>query len=230
MAVYPNGLTTPPTVTDVFGYRIHPIYGDRRLHTGTDSVNHPRGRNYAPEGGIVTFAGYNGGAGNQVSWDVPGTNRQWRAKHHAAFEVGRGDQISMAQSLGITGTTGDSTGVHCHLELLIAGEYVDPFAWIALNLIAQAAQGGTPLTETESEHPMFWLRKNSNGEVHLFGHPTEGHKHVTSGDELGLLNTLLSGVDSLSTIPVPPRGGAGVFGVNDDLWQLAIEWFGQPVR
>ena len=86
------------------------------------------------------------------------------------------------------------------------------------------------LAQTESEHPMFWLRQNSTGRVELFGHPTEGHKHATSTDELGLLNTLLSGVDSLSTIPVPPRGGAGVFGVDDNLWNLAIEWFGQPVR
>jgi len=141
MAVYPNGLTTRPIVSDPFGWRVHPIYGDLRLHGGTDSYGHPGGLNYAPEGGVVSYAGYNGGAGNQVSIDVPGTNRQWRLKHHQSFRVSYGQTIRQATPTGVTGTTGDSTGVHCHTELSIGGLLVDPFAWIASHLGGFAGDG-----------------------------------------------------------------------------------------
>jgi murein DD-endopeptidase MepM/ murein hydrolase activator NlpD len=136
MSSYPNGLKSPPIVSDGFGWRIHPLTGARTFHYGVDSHSHPGGLNYAPEAGVVVFAAENYGAGLEVRIDVPGTNRQWRLKHHARFLVAVGQTISEAAPTGVTGTTGDSTGVHCHTDLLIAGTRVDPWIFIQQNLEA----------------------------------------------------------------------------------------------
>jgi len=227
MAVFPNGLTTSPTVTDKFGMRFHPIYKEDRMHWGTDSVGHPGGYNYAPEDGVVVYAGPNGGAGNEIRIRSAG-GREWRIKHNAngGILVSVGETVKQGQKVGITGTTGDSTGVHCHLELIINGSYVDAFAWIALNLIAQAAQGGALLTE--SDNPMFWLRRNLTGEVFLFGN-AQGRQHVADPGQLKGLRTLTQTIN-VPAIPVPSDDPKQVPGVNEDLWGLAIDFFGQPSR
>lgn len=130
---YPNGLTTPPRVTSPFGWRRHPITRVRTFHYGTDSVGHPNGLNYAPEAGRVIMAGWNGGAGYEVR--IQSGPRVWRLLHHAArsIRVKVGQQVAEGQPVGTTGTTGLSTGIHCHLELRVDGAHVDPFAYIAAN-------------------------------------------------------------------------------------------------
>lgn len=222
MSSYPNGLTTPPKVTDPYGMRWHPIYHDYRMHYGTDSVNHPAGKNYAPEAGLVVFAAYNGGGGFEVRIESGG-GRQWRIKHHSSFLVSVGQWVSQGQAVGYTGTTGDSTGVHCHCELWINGNSTDPYAWVSQHLTSAAGGGGTPLKEGEKN--MFWLRNNKTGQIRLFGNPS-GNEPVSNPNELGLLNTLLDLVKSNSTVPVPPRDPGAVPGVNDDLWGIAIRFFG----
>lgn len=123
---FQNGLTTLPRITDVYGWRIHPIYGDRRMHFGTDTVGHPDGMNHTPKAGVVIFAQYNGGAGNEVRVQTP-DGTVFRLKHHAAMIVKVGDQLPAGAATGPTGTTGDSTGVHCHLELWAGTAYtIDP--------------------------------------------------------------------------------------------------------
>lgn len=150
MAVYPNGLTTRPYVTDKYGPRIHPITGNAGFHYGTDSINHPDGWNHAPEAGTVTYAGWNGGAGIQVSIQAAGS-RLWKIKHHDSLGVSVGDWVNQGQGTGPTGTTGDSTGDHCHLELWIEGVSTDPFAWIANHLTSMAGEIGEPILPEELE-------------------------------------------------------------------------------
>lgn len=144
MAVYPNGSTSRPIVSDPYGMREHPIYHDFRMHWGTDSYGHPGGKNYACEAGTVVYANDNGnGAGKEIRVQSAG-GRQWRYKHNASYLVNVGDVVKVGQALGVTGTTGDSTGVHCHLELWINGASTDPYAWIASNLSNPADLDGKP--------------------------------------------------------------------------------------
>lgn len=153
MANYPNGLLTPPTITSGYGWRIHPITGVRTFHYGVDSIGHPNGWNRAPEPGTVMWAGYNGGEGYSVH--IRNGERLWKLFHHEQLDVEYGQELYPAHITGRTGTTGASTGVHCHLELWIDGVgSVDPYAWIADNLGAPAGGGGTPFTPNGRIQPM----------------------------------------------------------------------------
>jgi hypothetical protein len=149
-ALFPNGLTTQPVVTAKYGWRTHPIFGTRMFHYGVDSVGHPSGMNYAPIAGVVTFAAYNGGAGNRI--DITGPLGDIvRLKHNAHLNWVRvGMKVALGQALAPTGTTGDSTGIHCHTEVAPHeqhGSTVEPYGWIRALLPKPggAGVGATPI-------------------------------------------------------------------------------------
>lgn len=144
--LYPNGLTTPPRVTGPYGWRINPVTHARQFHTGADSVGHPGGWNYASVSGVVIFAGYNGGAGNEVRVREDGTGNVVRIKHHARIDVRVGQRVGPRTITGPTGTTGQSTGVHCHFEVWPGGGfYTDPYPYVAAHLGSTAGGGVTPI-------------------------------------------------------------------------------------
>lgn len=158
--LYPNRLTTPPTVTDEYGWRIHPITGVRSFHYGTDSVDHPNGWNGSPEAGVVTFAGYNGGLGNEVR--VQGARRLWKLGHHARIDVEVGQQVNEGTVTGPTGTTGNSTGVHCHTECWSGDSSEDAFAFIASNLGGTAGGGSSPFPSLQGSNKMILFSEGKN--------------------------------------------------------------------
>lgn len=153
--LYPNGLTSRPIVSDPYGWRIHPISGVRSFHYGTDSYGHPDGFNHAPEAGVVVYAGYNGGAGNQVS--IQGATRLWKLFHHARIDVVVGQRLALGQRTGPTGTTGNSTGIHCHTECWAGSSSQDAFAYIAANLGGFAGGGGGSSIPQQKEGTMTTL-------------------------------------------------------------------------
>lgn len=142
---YPNGLATVPWITSDFGWRLHPIFGDWRLHTGTDTIQHPGGLNYSPVTGVIIFASYNGGAGNHIKIREDVTGCVAELKHNAHLNwVFVGMRVNAGQGLAPTGTTGDSTGVHCHGEIRPDGVTpVDPIPYIAARLGGTAGDGGS---------------------------------------------------------------------------------------
>lgn len=151
---YPNGSIRAPRVTSPWGWRTHPITKKRKFHYGTDSINHPGGYNYAPEAGEVIFAGWNSGAGFEVRIRAGG--RVWRILHNAADSllVKVGDWVEEGQAVGKTGNTGEATGIHCHLGLMLDGAYVDPFAYIDAHLNDLANAGSTPINKRK-KNPML---------------------------------------------------------------------------
>jgi hypothetical protein len=160
--LYPNGLTTRPWVTSPYGWRTHPLTGLRRFHYGVDSVDHPDGFNHAPEDGVVTFARYNGGNGYEVR--IKGKTREWKLFHHFRIDVKVGQAVRQGARTGPTGTTGASTGVHCHCECWNGAAHQDPFAYIAAHLSGGGASGGgIPADEKEGSHMMFRLILTSEG-------------------------------------------------------------------
>lgn len=110
---WPNGLRTIPYVTDEFGPRKSPGGIGSTNHQGIDLIGFALNRSAAD--GVVTFAGWNGGGGNEVRVVHPG-GTETRYKHNASILVSVGQQVARAQPLGVMGTTGDSTGVHLHFE------------------------------------------------------------------------------------------------------------------
>ena len=116
-------------VSSEFGYRIHPISGTKRLHTGTDLAA-PSGTPIKATGaGVVIHAGWRGGYGNTVMIDHGG-NKVTLYAHMSSISAKSGQQVSKGTVIGKVGSTGNSTGPHCHYEVRINGKPVNPRGYV----------------------------------------------------------------------------------------------------
>ena len=112
-------------VTSGFGYRIHPITGNRSFHTGVDLAA-PEGTPIAAAyGGTVQETGYTSGRGNYIQLSH-GDNLQTMYCHLSDIRVQEGDAVEAGGTIGLVGTTGMSTGPHLHFELRVDGVRCDP--------------------------------------------------------------------------------------------------------
>ncbi|MFI3326793.1 MAG: M23 family metallopeptidase [Clostridia bacterium] len=113
------------SVTDEFGYRIHPITGEYSFHGGID-IGKPYGTPiYAVLSGTVTVATYNSSYGYYIMIDH-GDGIVTLYAHCSALLVEVGDTVLTGQQIAEVGSTGSSTGNHLHFEVRIDGEKVDP--------------------------------------------------------------------------------------------------------
>lgn len=112
-----SGWSWPTTgrINDEYGWRIHPIYGDRRLHRGCDMSVSKNAPIRSAAVGVVSWAGYNGGEGNSVHVDHPDGSRT-KYFHNTSLNVSVGQHVSEGEVISFAGTTGASTGVHLHFE------------------------------------------------------------------------------------------------------------------
>lgn len=109
-----------------FGYRIDPIYKTIKLHTGIDFAA-PRGTPvYATGDGVIEFAGRNGdGYGNHI---IIGNGYGYETLfgHLYKIKVHRNEKVSRGEVIGWVGSTGKSTGPHCHYEVIKNGAKINP--------------------------------------------------------------------------------------------------------
>lgn len=113
-------------VTSNFGWRIHPIFGTSRLHTGTDFGAGCGTTQYATRAGVVAKTGYDSGLGNYVTINhgmINGSSMVTEHGHLQSIGVSSGQSVTTGTAIGLTGTTGNSTGCHLHLNLLVNGSY-----------------------------------------------------------------------------------------------------------
>jgi hypothetical protein len=134
----------PPGITSHYGYRIHPIYGDRRLHAGTDygmAANRPI---MAIAAGQVTDSWYGDGGGNMV--EITHADGVWSVYMHmiAASPLAVGSLVKAGDVVGRVGSTGGSTAAHLHLGIKVNGSFVDPAAFLAGAPTAGQAPPPTP--------------------------------------------------------------------------------------
>ncbi|MBQ7986835.1 MAG: peptidoglycan DD-metalloendopeptidase family protein [Clostridia bacterium] len=112
------------TITNHFGKRVHPITNEVREHNGID-IKAPEGTEVVSSMiGTVTDVGFDAEKGNYIV--VEKDNVKTIYSQLSATNVKKGDNISINQSIGAVGSTGNSTGAHLHFEVMIDGEYVDP--------------------------------------------------------------------------------------------------------
>ena len=109
-----------------YGWRIHPIWGDRRFHAGED-IGAPSGTSIlAADSGIATVIPDNGnGYGNYIIINHGG-GRTTLYAHMSGFAVSNGATVTQGQTIGYVGSTGNSTGPHLHFEVRVNGATTDP--------------------------------------------------------------------------------------------------------
>lgn len=116
-AVLPN---YPFSSSSGFGWRTHPIYGDRRFHQGTD-IPAPTGTEIAAlGGGIIKEMQWAEGRGYYVRIDHQ-NGLETVYQHCSGFAPGlsAGSKVAQGQIIAYVGSTGWSTGPHLHLEILV---------------------------------------------------------------------------------------------------------------
>jgi murein DD-endopeptidase MepM/ murein hydrolase activator NlpD len=110
-------LAIPSPITSLFGWRTHPIFGDRRFHTGTD-LGAPEGTPVvATKDGEVHIADYLGGYGLTVILRHAEGSLETRYAHLSRIMVRPGESVKQGDVIGLVGSTGNSTGPHLHFEL-----------------------------------------------------------------------------------------------------------------
>ena len=119
-----------------FGVRIHPIYGIAKMHNGLDFTA-PQGTPiYATGDGIVTTSGVGNGTGNHVIINH-GYGYETVYMHMVRIKAKVGQRVKRGEVIGWVGNTGASTGPHCHYEVHINGEPVDPVYFFYNDLNAE---------------------------------------------------------------------------------------------
>jgi len=120
-------LTIPAPITSLFGWRIHPITGDRRFHAGTD-LGAPLGTPVlAAFPGQVAIADFLSGYGLTVVLDHNKFTQQTLYAHLSETFVQPGQWVEQGTVIGRVGSTGNSTGPHLHFET----RYLTPKGWVA---------------------------------------------------------------------------------------------------
>ena len=120
---------TSGSIVSGFGWRVHPIFGTRRFHSGVDIDGACGQPIWAADDGRVISAGYNGGYGNATIIDH-GNGLATLYAHQTSFAVSSGAQVRRGQTIGYVGTTGYSTGCHLHFEVRVNGAPVDPVPYL----------------------------------------------------------------------------------------------------
>ena len=120
------------SVSSEYGTRTHPITGEvSRMHYGMDidGYGHDGGSIVACDGGVVTTVGYNSGYGNYIIVDH-GNGMQTLYAHMSGTAVAEGTTVGQGETIGYLGATGLATGTHCHVEVFVDGQNVDPSAYL----------------------------------------------------------------------------------------------------
>ena len=119
-----------------FGMRIHPIYGIAKMHNGLDFTA-PQGTPiYATGDGQITTAGMGTGTGNHVIINH-GYGYETEYMHMVRIKARQGQRVKRGEIIGWVGNTGASTGPHCHYEVHVNGNPVDPVYFFYNDLNAE---------------------------------------------------------------------------------------------
>lgn len=130
-AVGPGGMSWPliGEITSQYGWRVHPIWGDSRYHSGMDIAGDYGDEIRAAAAGEVIHSGWISGYGYTIIIDHGGSLTTLYG-HNEALNVGVGQHVERGDVIAYCGSTGNSTGPHCHFEVRIDGELTDPEAYL----------------------------------------------------------------------------------------------------
>ena len=120
-------------ITSPFGYRVHPVFKRTIFHSGIDIGGINGGKIRASNSGKVLYSGWYGGYGKVVIIDHGRINGQAVTTlyaHMSNYTVSPGQNVLKGQVIGYEGSTGYSTGPHCHFEVRVNGKPQNPLNYI----------------------------------------------------------------------------------------------------
>lgn len=117
----------------VNGGYISDTFGSNRNHKGIDIAAPSGTAIYAAADGVVIYSGWDsGGYGNCIRIDH-GNGYVTVYAHNSSMSVSVGQTVTRGEYIGGVGTTGDSTGNHCHFEVRCNGIPYNPANYISVN-------------------------------------------------------------------------------------------------
>jgi len=129
-----NGWANPATgrITSGYGYRIHPVSGGTRLHSGTDIAGGCGIPIHAAHAGTVAYAGVYGTYGNWVLINNgDGISTGYAHIVNGGIRVSVGQTVNAGDVIAYVGSTGASTGCHLHYEVRVNGVATNAVPYMA---------------------------------------------------------------------------------------------------
>ena len=230
MPVWPNGSTPLPQVTSEFSPdRKNPVTGVVQSHNGIDLVGWDTV--VSPVNGTIIYAAYNGSAGNEVRIRASDGSVH-RLLHNRAF-IRTGGTVSAGTPVAYMGSTGQSTGQHCHYEIWAHGQRgsaVNPRTWMtSQNASANVGSGQRTAgpdgvrrrTEPTSKSPEAgellapgtvgnftgWIHGENVGGNDVWYKGTSGHWFWSGGFREGANGTGLTDRNPASLSPTQRKAG-----------------------
>ena len=117
------------SITSYFGRRNTGIRGASTYHEGIDIANSYGTAIYAADGGTVSYSGWRSGFGYLVIIDH-GNGYQTYYGHNSSLLVSAGQHVYKGQQIARMGSTGISSGNHCHFGIKINGTFVNPLNYL----------------------------------------------------------------------------------------------------
>ena len=114
-------------INSYFGGRY--IFGSYSYHSGLDIQASYGAAIKAADGGTVTFAGTKGSYGKLVIITHDNGTQTYYA-HNSSLLVSAGEKVYQGQTIAKAGSTGRSTGTHCHFEVRVRGTAVNPLNYL----------------------------------------------------------------------------------------------------
>ncbi len=116
-------------ITSYYGWRTHPVFGTTRYHSGMDIAVDYGTPIHAADSGTVIYSGWLGGYGNAVMIDHGG-GLVTLYGHNQSLNVSEGQYVSKGTVIAYAGSTGWSTGPHCHFEVRLHGDVTEPLDYL----------------------------------------------------------------------------------------------------
>lgn len=121
-------------LTSPYGWRVHPIFKQKKFHSGIDMACPSGTPIKVANNGKVIYAGWYGGYGKVVIVDhgkINGHPTTTLYAHMSSIKAAVGQSVTRGQVIGNVGSTGYSTGPHLHFEVRVNGKTQNPFNYIS---------------------------------------------------------------------------------------------------